>query len=197
MLRGTLLLAALSLLLSGVARAADAPPVSLIDAGVIEGIRKVLARPVVKISIAAQNKAYGTLSQADIDRLDKQWRAEREAEDQPLIASVLSSPLSTYLTLQQAQNQGLYSEVFVMDRNGLNVGQGAVTSDYWQGDEAKYQKTFLVGPDAVFIDEPEFNKDFKAWRTQVSLTLTDGNEKIGVATFEINLTELARRKAAN
>lgn len=190
----------MALLLSGLfypaMATAESPPTSIIDAKVISQIRDVLARPVVTISIQAQNRYYGQLSADDIDKLDKQWRAEREADDQPLIGAVMSSPLSTYLTLVQAQSQGLYSEVFVMDRNGLNVGQGAVTSDYWQGDEAKFQKTFQVGPDAVFIDEPEFNDEFKTWRAQVNLTIVHDGEKIGAATFEINLTELARRQAA-
>ena len=176
--------------------AAEHPPLSLIDDKVISSIRDILQRPVVLISVRAQNRIYKNLAQADIDRLDKDWRAEREAEDQPLIASVMSSPLSTFLTLVQAQNQGLFSEIFVMDQNGLNVGQGAVTSDYWQGDEAKFQKTFLVGPEAIFIDEPELNEDLGTWRVQVNMTISDGGEKIGAATFEVNLNELERRSAA-
>ena len=190
----------MAILLSGlfypVAASAESPPTSIIDAKVISQIREVLARPVVTISVQAQNRYYGQLSAEDIDKLDKQWRAERESDDQPLIGAVMSSPLSTYLTLVQAQSQGLYSEVFVMDRNGLNVGQGAVTSDFWQGDEAKFQKYFQVGPDAVFIDEPEFNDDFKTWLAQVNLTIVHNGDKIGAATFEINVTELARRQAA-
>lgn len=190
----------MAILLSGlfypVAAGAESPPTSIIDGKVISQIREVLARPVVTISVQAQNRYYGQLSADDIDKLDKQWRSERESDDQPLIGAVMSSPLSTYLTLVQAQSQGLYSEVFVMDRNGLNVGQGAVTSDFWQGDEAKFQKSFGVGPDAVFIDEPEFNDEFKTWRAQVNLTIVHDGEKIGAATFEINLTELARRQAA-
>lgn len=176
--------------------AAEHPPLSLIDDRVISSIRDILQRPVVLISVRAQNRIYKDLAQADIDRLDKDWRAEREAEDQPLIASVMSSPLSTFLTLVQAQNQGLFSEIFVMDRNGLNVGQGAVTSDYWQGDEAKFQKTYSVGPEAVFIDEPELNEEFGTWRVQVNMTISDAGEKIGAATFEVNLNELERRSAA-
>lgn len=176
--------------------AAEHPPLSLIDNKVIGMMRDILERPVVRTSVRAQNRIYKDLAQEDIDRLDKEWRAEREAEDQPLIASVMSSPLSTFLTLVQAQNQGLFSEIFVMDQNGLNVGQGAVTSDYWQGDEAKFQKTFLVGPEAIFIDEPELNEDLGTWRVQVNMTISVSGEKIGAATFEVNLNELERRSAA-
>tara|TARA_R110002110_G_scaffold91964_34_gene239370 strand:+ start:1044 stop:1634 length:591 start_codon:yes stop_codon:yes gene_type:complete len=181
---------------SGSIASANSPSLDLIDDAVLAKIRGVLSHPIVLISVKAQNSIYGDLDEAAILKLDKQWRAETKSDDQPLIASVMSVPLSTFLTLQQAQHQGLFSEVFVMDRNGLNVGQGAVTSDYWQGDEAKFLKTFPVGPDAVFIDEPEFNEDFKTWRAQVSLTFSREGEKLGVATFEVNLTELERLKSA-
>ena len=82
-----------------------------------------------------------------------------------------------------------------MDDKGLNVGQSSITSDYWQGDEGKFQKTYPEGADAVFIDEAELNEDTKTWRAQVNLTVVDEAKKpIGAVTVEVNLTELARRK---
>ena len=86
--------------------------------------------------------------------------------------------------------------VVVDQDQGLNVGQSATTSDYWQGDEAKFQKTFLVGTDAVFVDEAEYNEETGTWRSQLNLTLVDPDDNaIGAATIEINLTELQRRRA--
>jgi hypothetical protein len=110
---------------------------------------------------------------------------------------MLSSPLSNYLLYLQARSAGLYTEMFVMDDKGLNVGQSSVTSDYWQGDEGKFQKTFQAGADAVFIDEAEFNDDDKTWRAQLNFTLVDpeSGKPIGAATVEMNLTELERRQA--
>ena len=134
------------------------------------------------------------LSQDQIDALDKQWRAEREMDDQPLITSVLANPLSSYLTRIQARSLGVLSEIFVMDQNGLNAGQSSITSDYWQGDEAKFQKTYGAGAGAVFLDEPELNEDTKSWRSQLNFTVHDADgAPIGHATVEVNLTELARR----
>ena len=109
---------------------------------------------------------------------------------------MLSSPLSGYLTRIQANSLGLYSEIFVIDAKGLNAGQSAITSDYWQGDEAKWQKTFKVGHDAVFIDDPEFNKETGTWRAQLNMTLAKDGNAIGSLTVEINLTELERRRNA-
>lgn len=170
---------------------------NLITPDLIDGIKGLAKPKVVKVSIDAQNQHRGSLDQSDIDALDQQWRLEAEASDKPLIAATISSPLSSYLLRQQAESAGLYREIFVMDANGLNVGQSTITTDYWQGDEAKFQKTFSVGPAAIFIDEPEFDSELKIWKSQVSMTLQDEatSEAIGVMTVEVNLTELSRRRA--
>lgn len=161
----------------------------------ISEVRNWLSNPIVDLSINTQNELRGSLSQTQIDKLDQQWRDEREADDKPLISATLTAPLSVYLLRVQAKNLGLYSEIFIMDSNGLNVGQSSITSDYWQGDEAKFQKTFPVSSDAVFIDEPEWDDNLKTWRTQLNLTIADetSGKAIGAATIEINLTELQRR----
>jgi len=169
----------------------------LITPDVIAAVKKLLAQPVTVISIGASNDGHAKIDQGGIDTLDKEWKAETKAEKQPLIAEMLSSPLSNYLLYLQAQSAGLYTEMFVMDDKGLNVGQSSVTSDYWQGDEAKYKKTFQVGPDAIFVDEAEFNDDTKTWRAQLNFTVVDpqSGKPIGAATIEMNLTELERRQA--
>ncbi|MEQ8601669.1 MAG: hypothetical protein RIB45_00015 [Marivibrio sp.] len=166
----------------------------MIDAAFVEDVRGWIETPVVQIAVANQNARRGDLPQEEIDRLDAQWRAERGTDDQPLITSVLSNPVSSYLTRIQANSLGLFPEIFVTDSQGLNVGQSVVTGDYWQGDEAKFQKTYGVGPGAVFLDAPELNEATKSWRSQLNLTLHDETGlAIGHATVEVNLTELARR----
>ena len=200
-LRGTgRAIALTAALLAAPVAAAPAQPQdvqALIDADQIAKIRAVLANQIVDRSISAQNVKYGALAQPSIDALDTQWRAERKADDKPLIALTLSNPLSSYLTRVQANALGLYAAIFVMDRNGLNVGQSAITGDFWQGDEAKFQKTFPQGATAVFIDEPEWLDDVKIWIAQVNMTVADPKTgaPIGAATFDVNLTELQRRAA--
>jgi hypothetical protein len=182
---------------SAAAHAAEAPPqpdIGMLDKALIDGIRGWANTPVVHLTLEERNRKNATLDQAKIDALDKQWRAEREKSDQPLITAVLSSPLSGYLTRIQANSLGPYSELFVIDAKGLNAGQSAVTSDYWQGDEAKWQKTFPVGADAVFIDKPEFHKETGTWRAQINLTLAKAGQAIGAITVEVNMTELERRR---
>ncbi|MEM6710892.1 MAG: hypothetical protein AAF590_01250 [Pseudomonadota bacterium] len=174
-------------------------PQSLITQQFIEQTREWLSNPIVQMMVEAQSERHASLTQAGIDALDQQWRAEREMEEQPLIAATLSTPLSSFLTRVQSGALGLYYEMFIVDSKGLNVGQSAITGDYWQGDEAKFTNTFNVGPDAVFIDEAEWDDEFNIWRAQLNMSIPsqDGTRAIGAATIEVNLTELQRRSGAD
>ena len=171
------------------------PGKDLITDKVLNDIHDFINTDIVRLSTTNQNTKLGELSKTEILNLDNQWRAETSSEVQPLITATLSSPLSMYLTRVQAHSKGLYNEMFVMDKNGLNVGQSAISSDYWQGDEDKFQKTYPIGPQAVFIDEPEFDDTLGVWRVQVNMTLANeqSTQSIGAATIEINLSELQRR----
>lgn len=187
-----------TLALPYVAFAGPAPlsvsPSELVTPDIIASVQEWATAPVVLQALNGRNTGTGVLDQAEIDRLDKQWRAERKIEDQPLITSVLANPLSSYLIRIQAGSVGLYTEVFVMDRNGLNTGQSSVTSDYWQGDEGKFQKTFGAAADAVFLDEVELHEGTATWRAQLNMTLADAEgQSAGAITVELNLTELERR----
>ncbi len=146
------------------------------------------------VAVREQNSRNAGLSQTDIDALDRQWRAEREQDGQPLIDEVLSRPLSAMLLRLQEQSDGIVTEVFVMDDRGLNVGQSQITSDYWQGDEAKWQETFLVGPDAMLIGDIEYDESTRKWQSQLSLPITDpeSGAVIGAITVGIDLRAMER-----
>lgn len=157
-----------------------------------EKIKPWLSDPAVVEAVKAQNAKTASLSDADIDKLDKQWRAEAKAGGGPLVNEVIGNALSTFLKGKKEASAGLYSEIFVMDAKGLNVGTSDVTSDYMQGDEGKWQKTYSVGPDAVFIDDVEFDESSKAFQSQVSSTVVDPatGKPIGAITIGINVEKL-------
>jgi hypothetical protein len=139
-------------------------------------------------AVEAQNAETAGYDQAKIDALDKQWRAEVDASSKPLIDSVLSNAASAYLTKVQDESQGQFTEIFAMDDKGLNVGQSGVTSDYWQGDEGKWQNTYLVGPDAIDIGDVEQDESTQTFQSQVSLPIVDSSGKpIGAITFGVNV----------
>ncbi len=174
-----------------------APSTDLITPADIAEMRGWLQVPVTVLTLRDLNTEQSDLDARAIEALDQRWRAERaQVGDRPLIAELMARPLSNYLIRRQAMSGGLYTEIFVMSRQGLNAGQSSITSDYWQGDEAKFQKTYPVGPDAVFVDAPEFHAESGTWRAQVNLALADpdSGRALGAVTVEVNLTELARRR---
>ena len=161
--------------------------------GLLESeVRGWLDAPELVEAVRAQNQKHDALTQAQIDSLDQQWRTETNSTNRPLIESVLSSELSGYLKTLKENGQGLYTEIFVMDARGLNVGQSDVTSDYWQGDEAKWQETFLSPTSAVHIGEIEHDESAQMFQSQLSVTIVDpdSGDPIGAVTVGVNVDAL-------
>lgn len=157
-----------------------------------EKIAVWLSDPAVVDAVKAQNEKTKDLSEADIKALDDAWRAEVEAADRPTIAGMEANPLSAFLKAKKDELGGLATELFVMDARGLNVGLSDVTSDYWQGDEAKWQKTFSVGPGTVFVDEIEKDESTQSLQSQVSGTIVDPatGAAIGAITVGVDVDGL-------
>ena len=155
-------------------------------------VKQWIANDTVINAIKAQNAKHAGLSQADIDNMDKDWRAQTDASSKPMIDAVLGNAVSSFLRQQKESTGGLVTEVFVMDNRGLNVGQSDVTSDYWQGDEAKWQKTYSAGPGAIFIDEVEMDESTQTFQSQLSMSIVDpaSGEVIGAITVGINVDAL-------
>jgi hypothetical protein len=151
-----------------------------------------LSSPEVIDAIKKQNAETNALDQAGIDALDNKWKAETDASARPMIDEALARPLSRMLAEKQAGSAGVITEIFVVDAKGLNVGQSEVTSDYWQGDEAKFQKSFGAGPDAIFVDDVEKDESTQALQSQASVTIDDPatGQPIGAITLGINLDKL-------
>jgi hypothetical protein len=179
------------MLTTGVAIAQDnefAEPLTALAQG---EIKTIAANPVLVAAIVAQNAASAGYDQAKIDELDKQWRAEVDAASKPLIDATLANEASVYLAKVQEESGGKFTEIFATDAKGLNVAQSTVTSDYWQGDEDKFTKSFGAGADAVFLGEVEQDESTQTFQSQVSITVVDPTgASIGSITFGVDLSTL-------
>jgi len=154
---------------------------------VSESVKAAVQAPEVIAAIQAQNVAHSTLTEADIDALDRQWRAERKTFGGSLVDSTLSNTVSAFLRGFKAASGGVIEEIFIMDNKGLNVGATDPTGDYMQGDEDKWLKTFAAGPWMGFTDQPEDGV------VQVSVTVVDNDKAIGALTVGINIAKLPKK----
>ncbi|NNE78887.1 MAG: cache domain-containing protein [Silicimonas sp.] len=143
-------------------------------------------------AINDQNVTTQAYDQARIDALDTAWRAEVGLSQSPTITPVISNEAAEFLRSQIASSGGRITEIFVMDNQGLNVAASATTSDYWQGDEAKFTETHGVGPGAVHFGDIEFDESSQTYQGQISLTITDPStgEIIGAMTVGVDAESL-------
>ena len=155
-------------------------------------IRSWASSPEIVAAIKAQNASTSGYDQSMIDDLDARWRAEVGGSDTPTITPVLSGSAAEFLRQQVDAAGGRITEVFIMDAQGLNVAASAVTSDYWQGDEAKFSETYGRGADAVHLGEIEFDESTATYQGQISLTITDPStgQAIGAMTVGVDAEAL-------
>lgn len=155
-------------------------------------LRDIAENPVLVDAIKAQNATTASYDQSKLDALDKQWRAEVDAADKPLITATLGTAASKYLADAMQKTEGMITEIFATDAKGLNVAQATMTSDYWQGDEDKFTKSFGAGADAIEIGDVEQDESTQTYQSQVSITVTDPTTgaPIGSITAGIDVGKL-------
>ena len=140
--------------------------------------------PVVLDVLRIQNVAHEKLTEGEIIALDATWR-EQVVSGGALVDSILSNGLSNRLREIQAQGDGRYTEIFITDARGLNVGQSDITSDYWQGDEDKWQVPHTTS--GIHISPVEFDESSQAYQSQISLPIMDDGTFVGVITVGVDL----------
>jgi hypothetical protein len=164
-------------------------------------------------AIAASTEKYRRLGYDETTILDSQWRVaksgvEKEAKaastlkdlagdksiddhikaGEELIKAARENDVSTWLVKVQekAEPAGGVTEIFVMDGWGWNVAQTGGTSDFYQGDEGKWQKTFASdGIEVLDIVEEDGIR-----YAQISLPIKDGDKNIGAVTVGVDVDKV-------
>jgi len=154
-----------------------------------DGVKKLASTTLLslttnKVVVAETAKLNAKkVSLAEIQKIDEAWK---KAEDEiPEMKDRLNNATAAELKKFVAANKSVV-EVFVMDNQGAVVGENNLTSDYWQGDEAKWQNSFKGGKGGVDVGKVEFDKSANANLQQVSLpVIAKGGQIIGAITFGV------------
>jgi hypothetical protein len=141
--------------------------------------------PLVVKAVKAQNAKGMSLDQ--IKQRDEQWRNSTGLDAQ--MRQMIDGPLGKELSKLEKSKPYFY-EIFVMDNQGANVAMTNKTSDYWQGDEAKFTESFKGGAGAEHVSDVEFDESAQAYLVQVSVPVMDAGAAIGAITIGINIDEL-------
>ncbi len=188
---------AISLLCAGtlsMASAADPALEGAVRKAVGPQAQTWLADPAVVAAVKSQNTRNAGIAQAKIDEMDNQWKAAAKAGGaNPAFDEVSSNAVSKQLKQVVAGSGGKIVEILLMDDHGLNVAQTAGTSDFWQGDEPKWQKVFTGNSD-LYMTDPEKDGKTGAMLTEASVPVLDpaGKQKIGVAMIVLDTAKLGQ-----
>lgn len=140
--------------------------------------------PAIVAAVKAQNAKR--LSAAQVKLLDEQWAA---GTAEALVKQVTTGPCADHLRSLLSASHG---ETFVMDDQGALVCATAKTTDYWQGDEAKWQRAFNDGKGDVFIDRPKFDDSSAQRLAQISVPVLDKGVAIGAITVGVSIDKLRK-----
>lgn len=117
----------------------------------------------------------------EIKKIDKQWI---NAEEELAIQSEKMSNTVAKAIKGWVKENPEFVEVFVMDDQGAVVGENALTSDYWQGDEAKWKNSYKNGAGGLDGGKVKFDKSANQKLQQVSLPIiASGGVVVGAITF--------------
>ena len=163
---------------------AEAAPQSVVDLAKAK-LAAFGTDPVLVDAVKAEN-AKGK-AMADIEAMDAKWKGTAGVAD--YMKAIMDSPAGKRLA-EIRDSEPYLVELFLMDDQGANVAMSDKTSDYWQGDEAKFKKSFNGGAGAVFVDEVEFDKSAQSYLCQVSVPVMDGGKAIGAITFGIDVDKV-------
>lgn len=149
-------------------------------------IEQLGEHPVIVAAVEARNAH--NMSLEAIQERDKEWMANRDIDSG--MREIMENDAAKALRVVE-KSQPYYVEMFVMDNQGANVAMTNKTSDFWQGDEEKFNETFNRGTGKTFIAAPEFDDSANAYLIQVSVPVKSNGRTIGALTIGVNLDVLA------
>ena len=152
-----------------------------------ESVKSWASAPEIISAIQAQNLTTAGFNEAHILTLDSAWQSEVGGDATPMIDQVLNNAAADFLRSKISQMDNVVTEVFIMDSMGLNVAASGVTSDYWQGDEAKFTQTFPNGPDAVHFSDVDFDESSQTYQAQISMTIVDPSNGTAIGAMTVGV----------
>jgi len=157
----------------------------------IAGARVPLAERIAadaefQAAVAAKNASGETADQ--VLRKDKEWTAGGRPE---LRRAVTEGACADHLR-EMVKGDSFVVEAFLMDAQGALVCATGETTDYYQGDETKWERTYQEGR-RVFVGEPALDASSGTYAIQLSVLVSANGAKAGALTLTLRIPDVASR----
>lgn len=145
-------------------------------------VRRVISDPELVRAIVTKNKV--SESPADVKKKDDEWQKDPEFAPRKQAAS---NDCATRLKAMVQEDLAI-GEAYLMDNRGTLVCSTMDVSDYWQGDEPNFQRTFGQGQ-FLFVGDPAADPATAGgWTVPISMVVLDGPTKVGAATLTLRVS---------
>ena len=125
----------------------------------------------------AQQQSSAPLGRERIRQIDAAW--QRGEDPEGLATRLGSNDCASALRALIGSNHG-FGEAFVTDSRGAIVCMSRRTSDYWQGDEAKWTRSWAGGTGAVFVSKVSHDDSTGLDLMHISVPVRSSGRLIGV-----------------
>lgn len=166
---------------------AEIPNIKTLLRQKIKQIQFFAAKPHMIQAVHEQNSLK--ISMDEIRKRDQQWITSKKLT--PFKRSLQESEAGKCVKYIVEKSGGNFNEAFLTDNQGANVAAYPATSDYWQGDEKKWQQSFNNGQGKIFIGPLEFDESTWVKAIQVSVPVKDNDTVIGVLIVGVTLDYLS------
>ena len=130
--------------------------------------RHIGVNPSIVRAVNIQNSKNTSISK--IKELDEKWKSSKQLT--PFKLSLQQNQAGQYLRSLVEKNPNI-NEAFLTDEQGANVAAYPATSDYWQGDEAKWKNSFNDRKGKVFIGPIKLDESTNKAAVQISSPVID------------------------
>ena len=175
--------------LSQVSKILLAPEVEAVLDRKIALIRELLEDPVIVNEVKKANQQHKDISLQEILKLDTRWRSTEGIDE--FIEPFLTNEIAHKLIEFQERHPG-FSEIFVVDMYGLNVGQTNKTTDYYQADEDWWIGAYNSGKGKASHGTIEFDESAQTEAISLYIPVMDriNNKAIGVIKAVVSITAI-------
>jgi len=120
------------------------------------------------------------MSEERIRAIDAAW--QKGGDPEGLATSLMQNDCARALQAVLASNPG-WGEAFATDARGAIVCMSQRTSDYWQGDEAKFTRAWADGAGAVFVSAAQKDESTGLQLFHISVPVMVAGKVGGVLIF--------------
>ena len=136
----------------------------------------------------------------DVMTQDSMWQALAPFASTQLADRILDLAGSRTLHGWKAAQGGLVTEVMIMNSMGTLAAMSQLTTDYWQGDEAKFQRVLdatrqgLEGMEALYISPIHYDASTSRFQVTVSAPVSPISDGVplGVLTLGLDAEDALR-----